>query len=188
MERRFGIASVVLVMGVVLSGVAWAVGYGGHDGKPAHRMGAASHGMGGHFSSTGHYLRHLLRHQDEIGLSEEQVNRLKAIQLDLDKTRIRTEAEMLVAERELASMVEDGKTDLPAIEAKLKQREGLGTALRMAAIKAKRDAVGLLNPDQLKKEKIELEKMMHEHMGRSGMTDGGMGRHGEKKGDQTPAR
>jgi protein CpxP len=194
MERRFGIAATVLIIGLLLSssGVTWAVEergeYGGHDGKRGHGMGAALYGMGGHFSSTGHYLPHLLRHQDEIGLSDDQVNKLKAIQLDLDKTRIRTEAEILVAERELAALTEDDKTDLPAIEAKLKQSEGLGTALRMAAIKAKREAVGLLNPDQRKKEKIEHEKMMHGHMGRSGMTDGGTGRHGEQKGDQKPAR
>jgi Spy/CpxP family protein refolding chaperone len=137
-------------------------------------------GMGRHFATTGHYLRHLLQHQDAIGLTDEQLKRLKALQLDLDKTRIRTEAEILVAERELKALVDDDKAELSAIEAKLKQSENLGTALRLAAIKVKREAVGLLNPDQRKKERLEHEKMMHEHMGR------GMGRGGHATGSERP--
>jgi Spy/CpxP family protein refolding chaperone len=133
-----------------------------------HRSGRMFYGMEGYFTGAGPYLQHLLTHQDAIGLTDEQVQRLKTIQLDLDKTRIRTEAEIMVAERELRALIEDEKVDLSAIEAKLKQREGLATALRMAGIKAKRDAVGTLNQDQRKKERFEHEKMMFDHRGASG--------------------
>ncbi len=53
--------------------------------------------------STGHYIRHLLKHPKEIGLTADQVAKLKAIQLDLNRTRVRAEAEVQVAELELAS-------------------------------------------------------------------------------------
>jgi len=116
--------------------------------------------MMGYQGGAGHFLRHLLKHQKEIGLTEDQVARLKAIHLELDRTRIRTEAEVLVAERELATMVQDDKTDLAAIEAKVKQSEALEAGLRLAAIKAKRDAMALLTPEQREKEKSQHEKMI----------------------------
>jgi periplasmic protein CpxP/Spy len=152
---------------MLLTGQTWAdKSYGDRGSRASFGMhGSMSHGMGRHATSTSHYIRHLLRQQDAIGLTDEQVTRLKAIQLDLDKTRIRTEAEIMVAEREAAALVEDEKADLAAIEAKLKHSEGLGTSLRMAAIKARREALGLLNSDQRKKDELEHEKMMHEHMG-----------------------
>jgi len=84
-----------------------------------------------------------------------------------------------VAERELAALVEDEKADLSSIEAKVKQGATLEVGLRMAAIKAKRDATALLTPEQREKEKAEHEKMMREHrmgeMGGGGMRGGGPG-------------
>ena len=116
--------------------------YGGHGD-----------GMKGRHGGPGHFLRHLLMHQKDIGLSDDQVNKIKAIQLELDKTRIRTEAEMEVSQRELHEMVRDDKSDLAAIEAKLKQGANLEVGLHLAAIKAKRDALALLTPEQREKEK-----------------------------------
>jgi len=124
-------------------------GYGDHGG-----------GMQGHHGGGGHFLRHLLMHQKEIGLSEEQVGKIKALQLELDKTRIRTEAEIQVAERELHELVRDEKTDLAAIEAKLRQGAELEVGLHMTAIKTRRAAMALLTPEQREKEKAEHEMMM----------------------------
>ncbi len=124
-------------------------GYGEHGGGMKSRHGGA-----------GHFMRHLLMHQKEIGLSEEQVGRIKALQLELDKTRIRTEAEIQVAERELHALVRDEQSDLAAIEAKLKQGADLEVALRLASVKARREALALLSPEQREKERAEHEKMM----------------------------
>jgi periplasmic protein CpxP/Spy len=170
---------------------AWAdekAGYSdkGHDSRMGEKSGmghGTSHGMSGH--GTGHYLRHLLRLQDEIGLTDDQVKKLKAIQLELDKTRIRAEAEISVAEREVAALMDDEKADLGAIEAKLKQSEALQTSLRLAAIKAKREALALLNPDQRKKERIEHEKLMQQHRrGKDGMGSGSQGEQGGQQGQR----
>lgn len=133
-----------------------------HGGPKEQGKGYGEHGGGkkGHHGGAGHYLRHLLMHQKEIGLSDEQVGKIKALQLELDKTRIRTEAEIEVAERELHEMIRDEKTDLAAIEAKLKQGANLEVGLRLASVKARRDAMALLTPEQREKEKAEHEKMM----------------------------
>ena len=144
----------------------WAEGYGkaGHAGGGHSAMGG--HGMGGMMhSSTGHLIRHLLKHEKEIGLTAEQVTKLKDIQLNLDKTRIKAEADIQVAERELKALTDDEKSDLGAIEAKLKQSEDMQVGLRLTSIKTKREVLGLLTPEQRAKEQAEHEKMMQQHKG-----------------------
>jgi protein CpxP len=136
-------------------------------GKEGH--GGGGHGsMGGHGSSmmhnsTGQLIRHLLKHDKDIGLTAEQVAKLKDMQLSLDKTRIKSEADIQVAERELKALTEEEKSDLGAIEAKLKQSADLQVALRMVSIKARRDVYALLTPEQRAKEKSEHDKAMQQH-------------------------
>jgi periplasmic protein CpxP/Spy len=130
--------------------------------------GKEGHGGGGHGSSmmhnsTGHLIRHLLKHEQDIGLTAEQVTKLKEMQLNLDKIRIKTEADIQVAERELKALTEEEKSDLGAVEAKLKQSADLQVGLRMTSIKARRDVYALLTPEQRAKEKSEHEKAMQQH-------------------------
>lgn len=150
-------------------------GYGGGHGMPG--MGMMMH------ASTGHMLRHMLKHEKDIGLNADQVAKLKQLQLDLDKTRIKSEADIMIAQREVKAMTEDEKSDLGAIEAKLKQSEDMEVALRMAAIKTRREAMSLLTPEQREKEKAIHEKMMEEHKGMMSGHDGG-GKHDD--GSKTP--
>ncbi|SPP65883.1 Spy/CpxP family protein refolding chaperone [Nitrospira lenta] len=145
---------------------AWAEGYGkeGHAGGGHSAMGG--HGMGGMMhSSTGHLIRHLLKHEKDIGLTADQVAKLKDIQLNLDKTRIKAEADIQIAERELKALTDDEKSDLGAVEAKLKQSEDMQVGLRMTSIKTKREVLGLLTAEQRAKEKAEHDKVMQEHKG-----------------------
>jgi Spy/CpxP family protein refolding chaperone len=145
---------------------AWA-NEPGYYGKEGHGGGGHS-SMGGHgtdmmHNSTGHLIRHLLKHEKDIGLTAEQVTKLKDMQLNLDKTRIKTEADIQVAERELKALTEDEKSDLGAIEAKLKQSGDLQVSLRMVSVKARRDVYALLTPEQRAKEKSEHDKAMQQH-------------------------
>lgn len=144
---------------------AWAnePGYGksGHGSGSHTSMGG--HGMSMMHSSTGHLIRHLMKHEKDIGLTADQVAKLKEMQLNLDKARIKAEADIQIAERELRALTDDEKSDLGAIEAKLKQSEDLQVGLRMTSIKARRDVLGLLTPEQRDKEKAEHEKMMQKH-------------------------
>jgi protein CpxP len=127
----------------------------------------------GHESRSIDHLRHLLKHQKEIGLTEEQVKRLKAIELDFDRGWIKSDAEIHIAERELQALVEDEKTDLAAIEAKVKQSEMLEVGLRMLAFKARHDALGVLTPEQRAKGKAgHGNKMQGMHGGMEGMMGG----------------
>ena len=171
----FGLCSAFALAAGLSGALANEPGYG-KDGYGSGGHGSmGSHGMGMMHSSTGHLIRHLLKHEKEIGLTAEQVAKLKDIQLNLDKTRIRSEADIQVAERELKALTDDEKSDLGAIETKLKQSEDLQVALRMTSIKTRRDVLALLTPEQRTKEKAEHEKMMQQHK------EGGMG-HGTSQG------
>lgn len=165
-------------------------GYGkeGRGGRGHGMMGG--HGMGMMHSSTGHLIRHLLKHEKDIGLTADQVTKLKEMHLNLDKTRIKVEADIQIAERELKALTDDEKSDLGAIEAKLKQSESLQTGLRMTSIKARREVLALLTPEQRAKEKAEHEKLMQQHKsGGSGQANphgGPMSGNPPKGGDMMP--
>jgi len=168
MKRETGtIAAIVVTSAFALTlgiSVSWA-----NDPSYGHASGHSGHsGMGGYgksmmHSGTGHLIRHLLKHEKDIGLTDDQVAKLKDIQLNLDKVRIKTEAEIQIAERELKALTDDDTSDLAAIEAKLKQSEDRQVALRMTAIKMRRDVMGVLTPEQREKEKTEHDKVMQQH-------------------------
>jgi Spy/CpxP family protein refolding chaperone len=154
----------VFALSVGVSSV-WAnePGYGKEGYGSSGHSSMGGHGKSMMHNSTGQLIRHLLKHEKELGLAAEQVTKLKDMQLNLDKTRIKSEADIQVAERELKSLTEEEKSDLGAIEAKLKQSADLQVALRMVSIKARRDVYALLTPEQRTKEKAEHEKVMQQH-------------------------
>ena len=143
-----------MVLGTALLAVptAWADG-GGHWGK-GHTMSQHAHGQ---FGVSGHVLRHLLRHQQEIGLNDEQIGRLRAVALDADRAAIRASADRFVSERELRAMMWDAKADMATIEAKVKEAESREAAVRIIGIRAKRDLFAVLTPEQ----KAKLKELRH---------------------------
>jgi Spy/CpxP family protein refolding chaperone len=115
---------------------------------------------------TSHVLRNLLRHQQDLGLTDEQVTKLKALALDQDRAGIRAHADVQVAERELRALVADEKTDLSVIEAKIKERESFEAKLSFIGIKGKRDLYAVLTPEQREKEKAFRDQMRQMHRAR----------------------
>jgi Spy/CpxP family protein refolding chaperone len=172
------IAGTSLLACALMLSPAWAdpdKGYGGHGegygGKAGHNdgYGRGGHRMGGGMmemmmhGGAGHLIRHLLKHEKDIGLNADQVAKLKETQLNLDKTRIKMEADIQVAERELKALIEDEKSDMGAIEAKLKESQEMQVGLRLASIKTRRDVLAQLTPEQRTKEQAEHEKVMQQH-------------------------
>ncbi|MBM4126748.1 MAG: periplasmic heavy metal sensor [Nitrospira sp.] len=170
------LSTCLLVLGVPS---LWAndPSYSGHGGGSHGAAGGHGYGKGMMHSGTGHLIRHLLKHEKDIGLSVDQVLQLKDLQLNLDKVRIKAEADIQIAERELKALTDNEKSDLAAIEAKLKQSEDQQVALRMASIKTRRDVMAILTPEQREKEKTEHEKVMQQH-GKGHANPHGGGSHG----------
>lgn len=152
-----------------------------NDPSYGHAGGGHGYGKGMMHSGTGHLIRHLLKHEKEIGLTADQVTKLKDIQLNLDKARIKAEADIQIAERELNALTDNEQSDLTAIETKLRQSEDLQVGLRMTSIKTRRDVMGLLTPEQRAKEKSEHDKAVQQHKGygapHGGATPYGMNPH-----------
>jgi Spy/CpxP family protein refolding chaperone len=141
------------------------MGHGGHDQEEQEEHSA-------------HYLKHLLKQAKEIGLTQEQISKLKAIQLDFKRTEARLEADSKIAKLELHALVDDEKADLTAIQAKVEQLKKAEGALMLAGIKGQRDAMAMLTPDQREKERAQLEKMKSGGEGQQGGGMGGKGRGG----------
>ena len=162
MTVSFGVAS-AMILALSVTGV-WA-----NDPSYGHGGGYGNHGaMGGHgkgmmHRGTGHLIRHLLKHEQDIGLSADQVTQLKDLQLRLDKARIKAEAEIQIAEREVKALTDNEKSDLAEIEAKLRESQDHQVGLRMTSIKMRREVLSILTPEQREKEKTEHEKIMQQH-------------------------
>lgn len=166
--------AVCLVAASFLSGLA-DEGHGNMMHMHGHMQG--SHDQGEQDEHGAYYLQHLLKHGKEIGLSPEQISKLKAMQLDLNRSQARTEADIKIAKFELQAILEDDKAELSVIQAKVDQLKKAEGALLLAAIKGKRDATAMLTPDQRAKDRAQLEKMKSggEGQHRGGMEHGAMG-------------
>jgi periplasmic protein CpxP/Spy len=124
------------------------------------------------------YLKHLLKQAKEIGLTQEQIGKLKALQLEFKRTEARLEADVKIAKLDLQALLEDEKADLGAIQAKVGQLKNSEGACLFAAIKSKHNAMALLTPDQREKDRAHREAMKSEHEGQHGGGMGGMGHGG----------
>lgn len=127
---------------------------------------------------SAHYLKHLLKQAKEIGLTQEQIGKLKALQLEFKRTEARLEADVKIAKLDLQALLEDEKADLGAIQAKVGQLKNSEGACLFAAIKSKHNAMALLTPDQREKDRAHREAMKSEHQGQHGGGMGGMGHGG----------
>ena len=157
MKMLLGVAAGTILLGITIP-FAWADGGAACRGG-GHAFGMAWHGMSGHGGMTSHVLHNLLRHQQDFGLTDDQVTKLKVLALEQDRAQIRAHADVQVAERELRALVADEKTDLSVIEAKIKERESFKAKLNFMEIKAKRDLYAVLTPAQREKEKAIRDQM-----------------------------
>ena len=174
---------------VVLGGVACLVAAPffsgladeGH-GMMMHGHMQGSHDQGEQDEHSAHYLKHLLKHAKEIGLTSEQISKVKAMQLDLNRTQARTEAEIKIAKLELHALLEEEQAELSAIQAKVDQLKKAEGALLLAGIKGQRDVMAMLTPEQREKERAHREKMKSGGEGQHGGGMGGMGHGGDHAG------
>ena len=164
MKMLLGVAAGTFLLGMAIP-FAWADG-GAACRSVSHAMGMAPHGMSNHGGMTSHVLHRLLRHQSDLGLTEDQVTKLKALALDQDRAKIRAQADVQVANRELRALVTDEKTELSVIEAKIKERESFEAKLSFMKIKAKRDLYAVLTPEQREKQNTLRQQMRQTHRAR----------------------
>jgi Spy/CpxP family protein refolding chaperone len=149
----------------------------GHGAMKRGQM-QGGHDQGEQEEHAGHYVRHLLKHAKEIGLTSEQVGKLKTLQLDFGRSQARAEADVKIARLELHALVDDEQPNLTGIQAKIDQLKKAEGTLLFSALKSRLDAAALLTPEQKEKDRAHREQMKRTGEGehRGGM--GGMGRGG----------
>ncbi|MBI3029018.1 MAG: periplasmic heavy metal sensor [Candidatus Rokubacteria bacterium] len=90
----------------------------------------------------------MLRHKDELGLSPDQVQSLERLRADFQREAIRRDADLRIAEMDLAALLEREPVDLGQVETKVKEIERLRADLRLARIRAIEQGKVQLTPEQ----------------------------------------
>jgi Spy/CpxP family protein refolding chaperone len=147
--------------------LAWADGGGQCSRQGGERHAMSHNGEHAHGGVSAHILRHLLKNKQELGLTDEQLTKMRSVALDADRAHIRAQADVMVSERELRSLLWDEKADMPAIEAKVKEYETFEATARIIGIRVRREIIGVLTPEQWAKQKALWEQ--HRHHDRSHM-------------------
>jgi hypothetical protein len=91
----------------------------------------------------------MLRYRQELGLSAQQVEALERLRADFQKEVVRHDADIRVAELDLATLLRGaGPVDLALAEAKVREIERLRADLRIARLRAIEQGKALLTPEQ----------------------------------------
>jgi Spy/CpxP family protein refolding chaperone len=142
--RLATVAISMLFVGIPI--LAHAEPEGGMKGEGRH-----SGRDGGMHQFVSHALHSLMGRAKDLGLSDEQVTKLTAINGDYEKAKIRGEADLKLAEVDVQTLAHDAKADMAAIEAAVRKSEAAHSNLRLEGIKALRAAAGVLTPEQREK-------------------------------------
>ena len=171
MISAFRYAAILVWGSVVLLGpnVQTVRADGGHGGMMCGHM-CEGHDHSKQDEHSSYDLKHFLKHGKEIGLTAEQISKLKTMQLDQSRAQARADADIKVATLELHALVEDEQTDVAAIQAKVDQLKKAEGGLLFTAIRTRRGAMAILSPEQREKDQAMRDRMM----GGEGQHSGGM--------------
>jgi hypothetical protein len=93
----------------------------------------------------------ILSYRVELGLSAAQVEALERIRSEFQREAIRRDADIRIAEEELALLLRADAADMPRVEATVREIERLRGGLRIARIRAMEQGKTQLTPEQRQK-------------------------------------
>lgn len=133
----------------------------GKGGMPSGKMAKMHGGMkgGADCKELGMYIKM----KKELGLTDAQVTRLKAIKTERMKAQVKTEADMKLARIDMMDKMGNDTPDFAAMREKIKQVNALELGSKLAMVDAREKAYAVLTPDQQKK-LPELMKECHKGM------------------------
>jgi Spy/CpxP family protein refolding chaperone len=109
----------------------------------------------------------MLHHRTELGLTAEQVSRLEALRSDFTREAIRRDADIRIAELDLAALLEQDSADLAKVETKVREAAQLRADLRIARLRAVEQGKAVLTPEQRTRLQTMLSGGMHHGPGGS---------------------
>jgi len=114
--------------------------------------------------------------REQLGLTDEQAEKLRALWVEGMKNSIRTRSNMMIARMELEEMMRADTPDRAAIDAKLRQLTDAQGALLRQHIEHRLAMHGLLTPEQRAKARTLMRHHMRQRMfQRRGMRGQGFG-------------
>ncbi|RMH07104.1 MAG: periplasmic heavy metal sensor [Nitrospirae bacterium] len=153
---------------------ALVVGAGGAMGTALanddyERHGAYTHGGMKHHMKTGHGMHHHhifspLQMKEELGLSDQQIEALRAVESDYRKTMIKMDADLRIAFIDLSSALDQKDPNHQAVEAQVDKVADLQEKLMMYRVDALFKIKEILTPEQYEKFRVRLREEI-EHIG-----------------------
>jgi Spy/CpxP family protein refolding chaperone len=105
-------------------------------------------GPGGERQGERPLISSMLSRRDELNLSSDQVQNLERLRSDYDREAIKNEANLRVAESDLAELLRSDSVELKKAEVKIREIERLRAELRIARIRAIEQGKGVLSQEQ----------------------------------------
>lgn len=115
----------------------------------------------GHMDKMGDMMSMCIEHADKIGLTDEQLMKMKPVHREMQKKQAQFKADLKIAEIELMEIMEVKDFDLDKANTAVKKIEEIKTAHHLEKLKAMKEMRTILTDDQFKK----MEKMMPMKMG-----------------------
>jgi Spy/CpxP family protein refolding chaperone len=125
---------------------------GGHHGGWQRDMGQSQRGRS-HGRHRPSFIGMLLRNQQQLGLTAQQVDSLRKLGMDSRRAEIRERADRQIAQLDLMSLRFTDPVDMGKIEAKVREIEKLKGDGRIAGFRTAEAAKAQLTPEQ--KEKLK---------------------------------
>jgi hypothetical protein len=101
-----------------------------------------------------------IEHKDDLGLSADQVSRLKAVREGFRKTSARIDADLETAFEQFHDLMQEDEIKLTEVETASKKIESLENERRIEFAKAIAEGKKVLSKDQLKKAKALRQRTM----------------------------
>jgi Spy/CpxP family protein refolding chaperone len=103
----------------------------------------------------------MLHHRAELGLNPEQVGRLETLRADFAREAIRRDADIRIAELDLAGLLDREPLDFSKVEAKVREVSQLRGELRIARLRAIEQGKAVLTSEQRTRLQTVLSSGMH---------------------------
>jgi Spy/CpxP family protein refolding chaperone len=103
----------------------------------------------------------MLHHRTELGLTPEQVTRLETLRGDFTREAIRRDADIRIAELDLAGLLGQDQVDLAKVETKVREVAQLRAELRIARLRALEQGKAVLTAEQRTRLQSMLSGGMH---------------------------
>jgi Spy/CpxP family protein refolding chaperone len=108
----------------------------------------------------GDMMHKCLEHADKLGLTEEQMDKIKPIHREMQKKQVRYMADLKIAKIEMMEIMEVKDFDLDKASAQVKKIADIETAQHLEMLKSMKEVHAVLTDEQFKK----MKKMMHMKM------------------------